>query len=269
MSELSELREIAGSAAGSDADLVMALRGCREDGDTLGAQDLTDELLTMLLAGHETTAMTLTWAWWLLDRHTTVTDRMRAELRAALGTRPPAYDDLSALPYTTAVVAETLRLRPPAWIIERQVTGDCELAGLRPPRGTILLVSPWLLHRDPKLWREPDRFLPERWLGAGGRYDEAAPGQPRGAYLPFGAGSHVCVGASFAWAEAVLVLATLARSWRPSGIADELPTRAAVTLRPAHPARMRITSADEGAGIGVAAAHHDGDTLSAAGTIGT
>lgn len=236
-----DLRAVAVRAAGSEAVLVESLRQQR-DGDELAPADLVDELLTMLLAGHETTAMTLTWAWWWLDRKRDVAEQMRAEHEAVLGDRAPGYDDLARLPFTTAVVAETLRLRPPAWIIERQVAGACTLAGLAPPPGTILLISPWLLHRNPASWSDPEDFFPRRWLGASGAFDDAAPGQPRGAWLPFGAGSHVCVGASFAWAEAVLVLATLARTCRPVALEPEAPTRAAATLRPAGPIRMRIAA---------------------------
>lgn len=238
-----ELRAVAADGAASSAPLVDALRQPR-DGEVLDESDLVDELLTMLLAGHETTAMTLSWAWWWLDREPRVADRMRAELTSVLRARPVTYADLSALPYTTAVIAETLRLRPPAWIIERQVIAPCDIAGLEPPVGTVLLISPWVLHRDPTSWRESHRFLPERWLDASGEFDDTAPGQPRGAWLPFGAGSHVCVGASFAWAEAVLVLATLARVWHPVAVAPSVRMRATATLRPADPIRMRVGHVD-------------------------
>jgi cytochrome P450 len=140
-------------------------------------------------------------------------------------------------------VSETLRLRPPAWIVEREVVQPVELAGLRPPVGTILAISPWVLHRDPASWTDPHRFDPSRWLNGDGGYDDSAPGQPRGAWLPFGAGSHVCVGAAFAWTEAVLVLATLARRWRPGGSDPAMPMRAGATLRPGKPVLMRLQPA--------------------------
>jgi cytochrome P450 len=194
----------------------------------------------LLLAGHETTATTLTWAWWLLDHHPHVAERLRAEVATVVGDRTPTYDDVAALPFTTAVVSETLRLRPAAWMIERQVVAPVDLAGIKPPVGTVLLLSPWLLHRSPASWTDPLSFVPDRWLDADGRYDDSAPGQPRGAWLPFGAGSHVCVGAAFAWTEAVLVLASLARSWRPSGSDPAIGTRAGVTVRPAKPMLMRL-----------------------------
>lgn len=234
-----QLRSVADQATTSDAPLVLSLRAASNGEVGLSPTDLRDELLTLLLAGHETTALTLTWAWWFLDKHPEVATRVVDEHLEVLGDRAPSYDDVPALHLTAAVVAETLRLRPPAWIIEREVAGTPDLDGLRPPRRTVLAVSPWLLHRDPQSWRDPDSFTPDRWL-RDGRYDEAAPGHPRGAWMPFGAGSHVCVGASFAWTEAILALATLARQWRPRSELTTMPIRATATLRPAKPMLMRL-----------------------------
>jgi len=235
-----QLRGMSDVASRSDAPFVAALRELSEQGEVLSEEDVRDELLTLLLAGHETTATTLTWAWWLLDHHPQVAERLRAEVATVVGDRTPTYDDVAALPFTTAVVSETLRLRPAAWMIERQVVAPVDLAGIRPPVGTVLLLSPWLLHRSPTSWSDPLSFVPDRWLDAEGRYDDSAPGQPRGAWMPFGAGSHVCVGAAFAWTEAVLVLAALARRWRPTGSDRAMGTRAGVTVRPAKPMLMRL-----------------------------
>ena len=235
-----QLRGMSEVASSSDAPLVTALRDLSEQGEVLSEEDVRDELLTLLLAGHETTATTLTWAWWLLDHHPEVAERLRLEVATVVGHRTPTYDDVGALPFTTAVVSETLRLRPAAWMIERQVVAPVDLAGIKPPVGTVLLLSPWLLHRSPTSWSDPLSFVPDRWLDADGRYDDSAPGQPRGAWLPFGAGSHVCVGAAFAWTEAVLVLATLARCWRPSGSDRVIGTRAGVTVRPAKPMLLQL-----------------------------
>lgn len=235
-----QLRGMSEVASRSEAPFVTALHELSEQGDVLSDEDVRDELLTLLLAGHETTATTLTWAWWLLDHHPTVADRLRAEVASAVGERALTYDDVAALPFTTAVVSETLRLRPAAWMIERVVVAPVDLAGLRPPVGTVLLVAPWVLHRSPASWTDPLSFVPDRWLDAEGRYDDSAPGQPRGAWLPFGGGSHVCVGAAFAWTEAVLVLASLARRWRPSASDPAMGTRAGVTVRPSQPMMMRL-----------------------------
>jgi cytochrome P450 len=141
-------------------------------------------------------------------------------------------------------VAETLRLRPAAWILEREVVGDLWLGPYHPAPGTVLLLPIYLLHRDPRVWDDPMVFRPERWLGADGSYDETAPGQPRGGYLPFGAGAHVCIGASFAWTEAVLALAVLAPRWRPSlAPGARIGIRATVTMRPAHGMPMQLHAA--------------------------
>lgn len=231
------------SASTSDAALVETLRSAAEELPQLSEQDVRDELLTLLLAGYETTAVTLTWAWWLLDQHPEVIDAVRQELAAVIGDRPPTYDDVERLHLTRSVVAETLRLRPPAWINERTVVGDLELGRYRPPRGTLLFIPTWVLHRDPRWWCDPQEFRPQRWLDADGRYDEKSPGQPRGAYLPFGAGAHACIGSSFAWTEAVLALAVLLPKWHPTLAPDaDVRIRASITLRPAHGMPMRVVA---------------------------
>jgi cytochrome P450 len=237
---IGELHDVAGVAADGDAPFVVALRELAGQDGGLSQQDLRDELLTLLLAGHETTAGTLAWAWWFLDRHPAVAEQLQHEVTSVLGEREPSYDDVAALPFTTAVVSETLRLRPAAWMIERQVVAPVDLAGLRPPVGTVLAISPWILHRDPRSWADPMSFVPQRWIAADGTYDDTAPGQPRGAWLPFGAGSHVCVGAAFAWTEAVLVLAALTRRWRAVDSDAAMRMRAGATLRPAKPMLMRL-----------------------------
>jgi cytochrome P450 len=145
------------------------------------------------------------------------------------------------LPYTNAVVAETIRLYPPAWIMGRRLLTDMTIGDWDVPSGSIVLGSPWILHRDPALWDRASSFVPERWLDADGRFDESAPGQPRGAWIPFGFGNRRCIGEQFAWTEAVLLLATLAPRWRPELVAGSVvETRAAVTLRPRHGLPMTL-----------------------------
>jgi cytochrome P450 len=158
-----------------------------------------------------------------------------------IGDRDPTYDDVDRLHFTRAVVAETLRLRPPAWINEREVVGALEVGPYRPEPGTVLLIPTWVLHRDARWWDDPEAFRPTRWLDSDGRYDEKAPGQPRGAYLPFGAGAHACIGSSFAWIEAVLVLAVLLPRWRATlEPGADVRIRATITMRPAHGMPMRV-----------------------------
>ena len=191
--------------------------------DLLAAQtDLTDEqaraeVMTLLLAGHETTAMALTWAWAAIDQAPAVRADLEAEWdadRDASSVGGPA----NRRPLTMAVLAETLRLWPPSWMFSRRVLQPLPLGGRTVPVGTMCLVSPLLLHRDPRWWTEPERFRPDRWLsgepGGTSRFDPKHPGQPRGAYLPFGAGPRMCIGEQFAWSEAATMLAELGRSWR-------------------------------------------------------
>lgn len=235
------------SAAGAD-DMVAALLAARDEGASLTDDQVRDESLTLLLAGHETTANALSWAWWLLDRDPRSASRLVAELAEVLAGRQPAYDDLGRLPYTTAVIAEAMRLRPPAWMLEREALEPVTVGEWTAPAGTTLLTPPYLLHRDPRSWGHDSRvFRPERWIGADGGFDATAPGQPRGAYLPFGAGSRICIGESFAWAEAVLLLAVLARRWAPrTEPGQRVGTWAAVTLRPHPGIRMRLNRQDLG-----------------------
>lgn len=212
-------------------DVVGDLLTAEIDGDRLPAEAVRDEAMTLMLAGHETTANLLTWTWHLLSSHPAAADRIRAEVDA-LG-EPPSYALLPRLPFTYGVVAEVLRLVPPAWVLEREVHEDVTLDGYLVEKGSIVLASQFALHRDPRFWNEPSEFRPERWLTPEGTFSEDAPGQPRGAWFPFGAGTRQCVGESFAWTEAVLILATLVPRWAPTTEPDwQERLHAAVTLRP-------------------------------------
>lgn len=214
-------------------DLLGRLVAARdpETGAAMADRQVRDEVVTLLLAGFETTADLLTWAVLEIGRRPEVRDRLEAEVDAVLGGRPatPAV----ALPYCGAVVAETLRLHPPAWLLVRRTAEPLELpTGHTLPGGATVLMPPWLIHRDPAWWRDPERFDPERWADA----SSPAPGEParpRSAYLPFGAGPRQCLGNAFAMLEATLLLATLAQRVRllpPPGLV--VPPRPAVTLMP-------------------------------------
>jgi cytochrome P450 len=215
-------------------------------GETMTDEQLRDEVMTMVLAGHETTAMALSWTWWLLSSHPAAYDRLVAELDEVLadpagGTRPPSVDDLPALRFTRSVVSEAIRLYPPAWIMGRRLLTDMRIGGWDLPSGSIVLGPPWVLHRDPRFWDRATSFVPERWLDADGAYDESAPGQPRGAWIPFGFGNRRCVGEQFAWTEAVLLVAALARRWRVQLVpGSPIDMQAAVTLRPRHGLPMTV-----------------------------
>ena len=198
-----------------------------------------DEVMTLLLAGHETTAMALTWALAAIDQ----TPAVRADLQAEWDAKReslPAAELADALPLTTAVLAETLRLWPPSWMFSRRVLEPVVLGGRTVPVGTMCLISPALLHRDPRSWAEPEQFQPDRWLrrvpGQADRFDPKSPGQPRGAYLPFGAGPRMCIGEQFAWSEAATMLAELGRTWRLRVHDTPLTAgRSSMTLRPNGP----------------------------------
>ncbi len=198
-----------------------------------------DEVMTLLLAGHETTAMALTWALAAIDQ----TPAVRADLQAEWDAKQeslPAAELADALPLTTAVLAETLRLWPPSWMFSRRVLEPVVLGGRTVPVGTMCLISPALLHRDPRAWAEPEQFQPDRWLrrvsGQADRFDPKSPGQPRGAYLPFGAGPRMCIGEQFAWSEAATMLAELGRAWRLRVHDTPLTAgRSSMTLRPNGP----------------------------------
>lgn len=184
--------------------------------------ELRHEVITMLLAGHETTASALTWTFALLAQHPAVADRVRAEIDDRLGSRPPARDDLPALTYTTQVIHEAMRLYPPIWAIERRACDDDSIGGFTIPAGSSVIISPYVLHRHPSFWPDAERFDPDRFTGAPGP----------AAYLPFGAGPRYCIGAEFGMTEARLVVAMVMQRWRLSPASHEAPVpQPGLTLR--------------------------------------
>ncbi len=214
--------------------LAMLLEARDEHGEPMPDRQIRDEVLTLMLAGHETTANALAWTWLLLDRNPAAADRLHAEVSANPGA------GLEGLPWTRAVVAESMRLYPPAWTIGRRMLADVTLDGWTAPAGSLVMASQWVTHRDPRWWPDARAFTPQRWIGPDG-YDEAAPGQPRGAYFPFGLGRRVCIGESFAWTEAVLALAALAKDWAPALVPGHpVALQPAVTLRPRYGLQMTL-----------------------------
>jgi cytochrome P450 len=224
--------------SGKDAgDLLSMLLLAQDENDNAHMTDkqVRDEALTLLIAGHETTANALTWTWYLLSQNPAVESKMHAEIDSALGGKLPAFEDVSKLPYTSGVFAESLRLYPPAWAIGRRAREDYSIGGYAIPAKSILLMSPWVVHRDPQWWPEPERFNPDRW-----HPDEAAK-RPKFSYFPFGGGARVCIGERFAWAEGVLVLATIAQRWKMRLVPGHpVETRAVITLRPKHGMKMTL-----------------------------
>jgi cytochrome P450 len=207
--------------------LSMLMRARNEHGPAFSDRDVRDHVITLLLAGHETTALALTWAWLLLARAPAARSSLEAELATVLGGRSPTPDDIPKLPYTEAVLNETLRLRPPAYATGREALRETSIDGTLVRKRRVVFVSMSATHRDPRFFPDPDTFRPERWLdGLEGRL-------PRGAFFPFGLGPRKCVGSTFAMLEATLVLATCAQYWRFEPTVWDPGSRPAITLRPA------------------------------------
>ncbi len=216
-------------------DLLARLIAARDEetGGGMSAEEVRNQVVTIFMAGHETTALALTWTWYLLSQHPAAEAKLHAELAAVLGGRTPRHEDLAKLPYTRMVIEESMRLYPPAHTLSRTAIGDDEVLGHRIPKGSQILIVPWLLHRHPKLWEDPGRFDPERFS------PERSAARHRFAYIPFGAGPRICIGAAFAMAEAMLILATIAQRYRlrlKPGFPVE--PQGLITLRARHGMRM-------------------------------
>jgi cytochrome P450 len=198
-----------------------------DTGETMTDEQLRVEVTTFLLAGQETTSLALTWIWYLLSQHPAARQQFENEIDSVLGGRPPDYGDLANLPYARMVIDEAMRLYPPAWGFSREAVGDDQLGGYHLPRGFLVFVIPFVLHRLPAYWSNPGTFDPERFA------PERSADRPKFVYLPFGAGPRQCIGNQFALIEAQLVLATLAQQYRltlvPGHRVDPWPL---ITLRP-------------------------------------
>ena len=218
---------------GGPRDLLGLLVAARDsDGSALSSHEIRDEIATFLVAGHETTAMALTWSLALLSAYPQARQRLEEEVDAVLGDGPA---DPAKLPWTTAVISEAMRLYPPAWTLERTALAGDDVCGTPVPAGSMIAVLPYLIHRNPAVWPNPAGFDPARFL-------PGAPERHRYAWLPFGGGKRGCIGAGFARQEAVLVLARLCRHYRLDLTGPGLPRpRGFVTLRPAGPVTMHLT----------------------------
>jgi cytochrome P450 len=228
-------RRAGGEDPGDLLSMLMEAQDVEADGGRMTDAQLYDEVVTLLVAGHDATATLLAWTWDLLARHPRVEAALHAELDAVLEGRPPAFADLPRLTYTKMVLAETLRLRPPAWLVSRQATTDLTIGGYAVPAGAYVYVSPYVMHRDPRYFPEPERFVPERWT------PEFEAGLPRFAYFPFGGGERICIGQPLAKLEGVVALAALAQDWqlRPVSARPVRPLPQ-ITLRPESGVAMRL-----------------------------
>jgi cytochrome P450 len=211
------------------SDLLSMLLQARDEetGEGMSDRQLRDEVMTFLLAGHETTAAALAWTWYLLARHPAVEARLRAEVDTVVGDRTPTVEDLPALSYTRMVVEETMRLYPPVWGIGRQTIGEDTLGGYRVPAKVVVSISPYVTHRHPACWDDPERFDPERFT------PERAAGRSRFAYLPFSGGPRLCIGSEFALMEAQLVIAMVVQRYRLALVPGRVvEPEVRLTLRP-------------------------------------
>ncbi len=220
-------RRQSGEDTGDLLSMLLHATDTEGDGTGMSDQQLRDEAITLFIAGHETTANALTWTWLLLARSPDAERALHTEVDQVLGDRLPTMDDLSALPMTRAIIAESMRLYPPAYIVGRRAMEPYSVGGFDFPARTIFLAPQFIVHRDRRWWPDGNQFKPERWLDA-----EATASRPKMAYFPFGAGTRICVGEQFAWMEAMLVLATLARRWRIRVDGPDPALEPIITLRP-------------------------------------
>jgi cytochrome P450 len=211
-----------------------------KDSGSMSDEQVRDEALTLFLAGHETTANALTWTWYLLSQHPEVERRLHEEIDAVLGGRAPELSDVPQLRYAEMILAEALRLYPPAWAIGRMAKGPFELGGVEVPAKSICILSPYLVQRDARWFPDPERFDPERWT------PEARESRAKFSYFPFGGGARICIGERFAWMEGVIVMAAIAQKWRfrlePGQHVEPLPL---ITLRVKNGLRMTAEARGE------------------------
>lgn len=221
---------------------IVARRGNAQQGDVLtrllsaglSGRQLRDEMITLLLAGHDTMGHALTWTWLLVARSAQIGERLHAEVEAAAGRRPLTPGDVSALVFAKAVFAESLRLYPPAWLLGRVAIHPHTAGAHEIPRGSLVVVSPWVVHRRERWFAEARRFNPDRWVG------NTQSERPRFAYFPFGGGPRGCMGEMLAWAQGVAIVATIAQRWSLQTIDTELPPpHPGLTLRPTRPGYLR------------------------------
>ena len=226
-------RRRSGQDRGDLLSMLLTAQDEEGDGGQMTDLQLRDEAITIFLAGHETTSNTLTWTWYLLSEHPEIEERLHHELDFQLSGRLPTVEDFQHLRYTEMVITEALRLYPPAWIMGRRALKDYQLGPYIVPAGSIVIMSPYLMHHDARYFPDPFRFDPDRWT------PEARTSRPQFSYFPFGGGPRRCIGEGFAWTEAIMVLATLAQRWNLRRVPGHaIALQPLITLRPRHGIRM-------------------------------
>ena len=229
------IRERRASAERGNDLLSMLVDAKDENGEAMSDKQVRDEAITLFLAGHETTAIALSWTMYLLSQHPEVEAKLREELDTVLQGRPPAPEDYKRLEYTERVVLESMRIYPPAYGFGREALEDCEVAGYRVAAGSTIHMFPWLVHRDPRWYPDPERFDPDRWKG------DFAKTIPAFAYLPFGGGPRRCIGNAFAMMEAVLLVAAIGRRFSLQLVPGHpVEPFASITLRPKFGMKMTL-----------------------------
>lgn len=224
-----------------EADLLSVMLQARdENGQQLSTKELQDEVMTLLIAGHDTTANALTWTFTLLAQNPEVEAKLSAEIESVLKNRLPTIDDISQLPYTDMVLKESLRLYPPAWILGRELIRDCNIGGYDFSRGTVIYFSQWAVHRSAKFYDHPEQFNPERWS------NNLEQRLPRCAYFPFGAGARICIGKAFSMMEATLILAMIMQKFRLTLVSEHpIELLPSFTLRPKQGLKMAIATREQ------------------------
>ena len=234
---LIEARRHDGRDHGDVLSMLLAARD--EDGAPMSDQEIRDQTMTLIAAGHETTSNALAWTFYLLSQHPDKYDKLRAEVAQVLEGRAPTVADLPRLTYLDGVISEAMRLYPPAWTVNRNALEPFDLGGYHFPAGTRAIISQWVIHHLPEVWGDPEVFRPERWTPA---FRQSL---PKGAYFPFGAGPRICIGMPLAEMEARLLLATIVQRFTPRVVPGwPVQPRPRVTLRMAHGMRVRLYRAE-------------------------